>query len=230
MAAAIGEAAAAAPVLGVVDDLHAADAASLALLQLLAGDLHRMPALFVFTVRDTERSGPLDQALGELLRHPGAERVAVGAFEPEDVATLVQRLTAVPPHAEVVAALVDRTGGNPFYTTELVRLISSEHRRKPLTADNVRAHDVPSGIRDVLLRRAGRLPDDTQSLLTVAAVAGRDLRPDLLEHLTGIDTEHLLLNLEPAIAAGLVTTAEGGWGFRFRHPLIHESLYASAAG
>src|SRR5215470_7776012 len=228
VAAALGEAATAAPVLAVVADLHAADDASLALLQLLAGDLPRMPALFVFTVRDTERSGPLDQALGELLRHPGAERVAVSAFAPADVAAVVERLTAAPPQAEVVAALMDRTGVNPFYTTELVRLISSEHRHQPLTASDVRAHDVPSGIRDVLLRRAGRLPDDTRALLTVAAVAGRELQPDLLEHVTGIDAEHLLLGLEPAIAAGLVTTAEGGWGFRFRHPLIHESLYVSA--
>ena len=45
--------------------------------------------------------------------------------------------------------------------------------------------------------------------------------------MTGLNAEHLLLNLEPAIAAGLVTAAEAGWGFRFRHPLIHESLYAS---
>src|SRR6516162_6312411 len=227
VAAALGEAATSAPVLAVVDDLHAADDASLALLQLLSGDLHRMPVLLLFTVRDTERSGPLDQALGELLRHPGAERVPVGAFDPADVAALVERLTTEPPHAGVVAALMDRTGGNPFYTTELVRLISGEHRRQPLTAGDVRAHDVPSGIRDVLLRRVGRLPEDTQSLLMVAAVAGRELQPDLLEHVTGLDTEQLLLNLEPAIAAGLVTTAEDGWGFRFRHPLIHESLYAS---
>ena len=122
---------------------------------------------------------------------------------------------------------MDRTGGNPFYTTELVRLISSEHRHRPLTAGDVQALDVPSGIRDVLLRRVARLPDDTQSLLMVAAVAGRELHPDLLEHVTGLDAEHLLLHLEPAIAAGLVTAAEGGWGFRFRHPLIHESLYAA---
>jgi DNA-binding SARP family transcriptional activator len=227
LAAALGEAAAGAPVLAVVDDLHAADDASLALLQLLAGDLHRMPALLLFTVRDTEPSRALGQALGELLRHPGAERVAVGAFAPADIAVLLERLMVAPPDADVVSALMDRTGGNPFYTTELVRLISSEHWRRPLTADEVLALDVPSGVRDVLLRRVHRLPDDTQSLLIVAAVAGRELDPDLLEHVTGLDAEHLLLNVEPAIAAGLVTMAEDGWGFRFRHPLIQESLRAS---
>ena len=227
MASALGEAAADTPVFAVIDDLHAADDASLALLQLLSGDLHRMRVLLLVTVRDTVRSPLLGQALGELLHHPGAERVAVSAFGSADVAALVERLTAEPPHAGVVAALMSRTGGNPFYTTELVRLISSERGRRPLTAGDVRAHDVPSGIRDVLLRRVARLPEDTRSLLMLAAVAGRDLQPDLLEHLAGIDTEHLLLGLEPAIAVGLVATAEVGWGFEFRHPLIHESLYAN---
>ncbi len=226
--AALRESTAAAPVLAVMDDLHAADDASLALLQLLAGDLRRMAVLLLFTVRDAERSAAVGQALGELLRHPGAEQVAVGAFEPADVAALVERLTGQPPHTEVVSALVDRTGGNPFFTTELVRLIGSEHRRRLLDAGDVRALDVPSGIRDVLLRRVGRLPDGTQSLLMVAAVAGGELQPDLLAHVTGTDAEQLLLGLEPAIDAGLVTTAGGGWGFRFRHPLIGQSLYASA--
>jgi hypothetical protein len=91
----------------------------------------------------------------------------------------------------------------------------------------VLALDVPSGIRDVLMHRVHRLPDDTQSLLTLAAVAGRELVPELLAYLAGLDAEHLLFNLEPAVAAGLVTPAEAGWGYRFRHPLIHESLYAS---
>jgi hypothetical protein len=226
VAAALGEAAADAPLLAVIDDLHAADHASLALLQLLAGDLHRMSALLLCTVRDTEPSRALDQALGELLRHPGGERMTVSAFAPADVGALLERLTAEPPDGDVIAALMDRTGGNPFYTTELVRLVSSEHRHRPLTAVDVRALDVPSGIRDVLLRRIGRLPGDTQSLLLVAAVAGREIQPELLERVTGLDAEHLLVDLEPAVAAGLVIAAETGWGFRFRHPLIHESLYA----
>jgi DNA-binding SARP family transcriptional activator len=227
VSAALGEAAASGPVLAVVDDLHAADDASLGLLQLLAGDLHRMPVLCLFTARDTEPSRPLAQALGELLRHPGTERLAVEAFLPADVAALLDRLTERPPSAEVVAALMSRTGGNPFYTTELVRLVSSEQRRRPLSAADVLALDVPSGIRDVLMHRVHRLPDDTQSLLTLAAVAGRELVPELLAHLAGLDAEDLLFNLEPAVAAGLVTPAEAGWGYRFRHPLIHESLYAS---
>ncbi|HEX6524486.1 MAG TPA: AAA family ATPase, partial [Streptosporangiaceae bacterium] len=227
VAAALSEAAVSAPVLAVVDDLHAADDASLALLQLLAGDLRRLPVLLLFTVRDTEPSPSLGQALGELLRHPGAERVAVSAFAPADVAALLERLTVGVPDTDVVLALMDRTGGNPFYTTELVRLISSEHWRRPMTVGDVLALDVPSGVRDVLLRRVHRLSDDTQSLLMAAAVVGRELDPDLLERMTGLDAEQLLLNLEPAIAAGLVTMAEGGWGFRFRHPLIHETLRAS---
>src|SRR6516162_8285328 len=227
VAAALGEACSGAPVLAVIDDLHAADDASLGLLQLLAGDLHRMPVLLLFTVRETEQSDSLRMALGELIRHPGAERVAVGAFSRADVATLLERLTGQSPQPDVVAALVDRTGGNPFYTTELVRLVSSEHRHRRLTAADVSALDVPSGIRDVLLRRVHRLPEDTQSLLTVAGVAGRDLVPELLEDVTGLDTEDLLLNLEPAVAAGLLIANSAGWGFRFRHPLIQESLRAS---
>jgi hypothetical protein len=227
VSAALSEAAASGPVLAVIDDLHAADDASLGLLQLLAGDLHRMPVLCLFTARDTEPSRPLAQALGELLRHPGTGRLAVEAFSPADVAALLDRLTARPPSAEVVATLMSRTGGNPFYTTELVRLVSSEQRRGSLSDADVLALDVPSGIRDVLMHRVHRLPDDTQSLLTLAAVAGRELVPELLAHLAGLDAEHLLFNLEPAVAAGLVTPAEAGWGYRFRHPLIHESLYAS---
>ena len=215
------------PLLVVVDDVQAADESSLTLLQMLAGDLHRLRILFVLTLRDTEPCLAVDQTLGELLRHPGVERVGVGALEAVDVALLMKRVTGTDPDHDVVVELMRRTGGNPFHAIELIRLLSSEHPRGGVTVDGVRALNVPAGVRDVLLRRVRRLPEDTQSLLTVAAVAGADVDPDLLEQVTGLDTEQLLLAIEPGVAAGLVTPSDTGWTYRFRHPLIHETLAAT---
>ena len=61
----------------LLDDLHAADQASLELLVLLAGDVQRLPILIAATLRDTEPSEALDRTLGELLTLRGAERLAV---------------------------------------------------------------------------------------------------------------------------------------------------------
>lgn len=215
------------PLLVVIDDVQAADESSLTLLQMLAGDLHRLGVLFVLTLRDTEPCLAVDQTLGELLRHPGVERVGVGALEPADLTLLLTRMSGTDPDPQVVVELMRRTGGNPFHATELIRLLGSEHPRGGITAADVRALDVPAGVRDVLLRRVRRLPEDTQSLLTVAAVAGADVDPDLLETVTGLDTEQLLLAIEPAVAAGLITASDTGWAYRFRHPLIQETLAAT---
>ena len=86
--AAFREASTTGPLVVVVDDLHAADDASLALLQLVAGDLWRLAVLVVATLRDTERSPGLDQTLGVLFRHRGVERLAVPMLEPDEVERL----------------------------------------------------------------------------------------------------------------------------------------------
>lgn len=224
--AALRESAATRPVIACIDDLQAADDPSLALLQLLAGDLHRTPVLVIITMRDTEPSAALDRTLGELLRHRGVERLSVPPLQLSEVERLVTHTAGEPPASEVVTALAERTGGNLFYLTELLRLLGSEQRSHSLNAVEILRLDVPSGVRDVVIRRAQRLPDNTQALLTIAAVAGRDADLDLLERAAQMDSEQLMLALEPAVAAGLLAETDHGWGYRFRHPLIHESIYA----
>ncbi len=127
---------------------------------------------------------------------------------------------------QVLNALYDRTGGNVFYLLELVRFLESEYRDRALTAEDVTSLDVPSGVRDVILRRVGRLPDNTRAILTLASVAGQDADLDLLEHAALLDAEQLMLALEPAVAAGLLAADDSRWGHSFRHPLIQESIYA----
>ena len=224
--AALKEVTSKATLVAFIDDLHAADEPSLALFQLLAGDLHRLGVLIVATLRDTEPSYALERALGDLLRHRGVERLSVPSLLPAEVERLAARTIGQQPDADVTTALFERTGGNLFYLTELLRLLGSEHRSQPPTAATVTMLDVPSGIRDVVHRRVQRLPDNTQALLTLSAVAGRDIDPDLLERAADVDSEELMLALEPAVAGGILATSDTGWDYRFRHPLIHESIYA----
>ena len=214
-------------VVALIDDLHAADEPSLELLALVAGDLARLPVLLVATLRDTEPSLALDRTLGELLLRRGAERLAVTPLDPREVTALAEQALGSKADAAVCQALFERTGGNVFYLLELMRLLTSEHRDRALIATDVTRLDVPSGVRDVIVRRAARLPDNTRAVVTLAAVAGQDADLSLLESAARLDSEQLMLALEPAVAAGLLSADDTRWSYRFRHPLIRESLYAN---
>ena len=87
------------------------------------------------------------------------------------------------------------------------------------------ASTCPTTCRDVVSRRVARLPDNSRTILTVAAVAGSDPGLDVLQRTVHLDGEQLMLALEPAVAAGLLSADESRWGYSFRHPLIQESIY-----
>jgi DNA-binding SARP family transcriptional activator len=226
---ALSEVAAGSGLACLIDDLHAADQASLELLVLVAGDLPRLPVFVAATLRDTEPSEALNRTLGELLTLRGAERLAVTPLAPDEVGALVGRALGEQPDPRVTKVLYERTGGNVFYLLELVRLLESEYRGRALTTDDVIKSEVPSGVRDVIARRVGRLPDNTRSVLTLAAIAGPSADLDLLEHAALVDSEQLMLALEPAVAAGLLATDDSRWGYRFRHPLIQESIHSGVS-
>ena len=223
--AALRSVATVAPVVLVLDDLHAADGPSQAVLATIAGDLHRAFVLLIITARDNEGSAHFDQMLGDLTRHRGVERLFVPPLLRDEVRSAAHRALDAAPSAELVDALHARTGGNPFYLNEVVRMLSSEHRS--LAIEVVASLDVPANVRDVLARRLARLPDGTRSLLALASVIGRDIDLDLLQTAASIDTEQLMFALEPAVAAGLLAQDGDSWSYRFRHGIAQESIYAA---
>ncbi|MBG0828906.1 AAA family ATPase [Planomonospora sp. ID67723] len=225
------------PLLVVLDDLHWADAASLRLLAFAAGELERRPVLVAATLRREPGEHPeqLRDTLGALARERHTERMAVGPFTGDDVASYL-RMRRIDPG--LAAALHERSGGNPFYLGELLRLLGSESglaARPPGTSSTGTAEApsaggglstaVPSGVRDVVGRRVARLPDESQDLLRVAAVAGRDVAVDLLASATAAPEERVMSLLEPAVATGLLV--EDGEDYRFSHALVRDTLYAA---
>ncbi|WP_214319730.1 BTAD domain-containing putative transcriptional regulator [Nonomuraea sediminis] len=184
------------PLLLVLDDLHWADASSLKLLEYVAGELARTPALVVATLRPETPPGALSRE---------AVRLPLPPFGQAEIGDYLRRHAVDADPGE----LLERSGGNPFYLTELLRLPAAER------------HLVPPGARDVIDWRVARLPDATAAALRAAAVAGREFRLDLLAAMLEVPFEEALSRLEPALAAGLL--AEGA-DFRFSHALVRQAL------
>ena len=207
------EASATRPIAIALDDLQWADPASLRLLSFLVGALPSASLLVAVTVRSDESDGPeLRALLADLARSPAVVRLPVSGLDDEAVAALAAE---APP--DVVSAIVDRAGGNPFFVTELLRL----------GPDALLADAVPAAVRDVVRQRAQRLSPGATKVLTTAAVIGREFDARTLAAVAGPDSDDAV---EEAAAAHLVEETGPLGRYRFQHALVHEVLAEGVSG
>jgi tetratricopeptide (TPR) repeat protein len=171
------------PLLVVVDDLHWADAGSLGLLAFVATELRQARLTVLGTYRDIKVTAgqPLAETLGVLAREPVVERVTLRGLGEAEVASILAAVIGTPAAERLVQAVHDRTDGNPFFVSELLRLLQSERVFAGDEAMATARRAIPAGVREVLQRRLARLPEQTNAVLLVAAVAGRDFDLDLVE-------------------------------------------------
>jgi DNA-binding SARP family transcriptional activator len=214
-----------APVVVVLDDLQWADATSLELLTFLAGRLTDEPVYVLGTVRelDVGRNDQLVEALAAMTRRAGSRRIDLRGLDADETNQLLDRVTGVDVSTAVAAVIHDRAEVNPFYATELPRLLVEQESLDDAAA--VVAANVPAGVRDVVRRRLARLPDTTVELLQVGAVIGRDVDLALLTLASDRSLDECLDELEPAIVQRLLVMAPDQPALlRFSHALVREVL------
>ncbi|MBM7809122.1 DNA-binding SARP family transcriptional activator/RecA/RadA recombinase [Geodermatophilus bullaregiensis] len=228
--AALRELASGRRLLVVLDDLQWADVASHRLLSHLATTLADTPVVVLATYRDRDLDGrePLADTLAELARAVPVDRLELTGLEVADVAQVMASHTGTDPDEELARLIGDRTGGNPFFVLEVLRLLGTNGwpGRTTSEAAALVARQVPAGVRDVLRRRLGRLPDQTRTVLLVAAVIGHEFDLDVVRAVTGMDDDDALAAVELNVSAGLVVEDPATVGrFRFAHALIREAVY-----
>lgn len=208
------------PLLVTLDDLHRADEATLALLHALAASPVQTPVLAVATYRPTEVSSgavtPFTDVLARLAAlHP--TRWTLSGLPDSAVAELITRVSRVDLDDDAVRSVTDRTGGNPFFVTEIARMLEHGDAQHDLSK-------VPPGVRDVVRLRYAVVPPQAQRVLRAAAVLGRAADYDILAALLDLDLNDLADALDPLLAAGLIIESDSG-AVCFAHALVRDTVY-----
>ncbi len=211
------------PLLMIVEDLHAADEASLLLLRVAARRLRSMRIMLLITCREAEARQ--SAILSDLLADLGHEGITVPlrGFSEVQVADFVHLASGVQLDAAVSRALYVATAGNPFFLSELVRMLVAEGR---LSSNAPEHFTVSNNVRAAIRRRLGMIEEPTVRVLRIASVLGREFDSPIIRAVLNINNRELSLAVEEAIAWGLVERLPNSiTRLKFAHSLIAESIY-----
>ncbi len=210
------------PLVLVLDDLHWADAA---LRQALAA------------VRDDPWSGAIlllgltrpEGELGALL-----PAVPLPTLERDELLAIVAAVSGGQPPAWLADVFVARSGGNPLFLEECVRMLVENGGLLVggdgwLRADDSQLRQVPHTMRQFITARLDALPIAEKALLQDASVSGDGVWDGLLERLAPGDdtTAGLLVRLEERglLARRPVSRVPGNVEYDFKHVLIRDVAY-----
>ena len=207
------------PLVLVFEDIHWAEEPLLELIEHLADWIKEAPLMLVCLARP------------ELLDiHPawGGGRVRATSIEleplgPQDSEDMIRELLAdlaVAP--EDLGALIEKTGGNPLFVEETIRMLAEED-------GGAAAERIPDTVQALIAARIDRLPPKEKVLLQRAAVIGRTFWAGAIEHISpdlgevGPILDSLLLR--DFLVRESRSSISGETAYRFKHVLIREVAY-----
>lgn len=226
------------PLVLLLEDLHWADAASIALLRSVARSLEKLPLLILATYRADElpRQHQLYQLLPALVRESNIERIELRPLAADEIRELVAARYRLAPtdSARLRTYLHERAEGNPFFIGELLRALEEGAILTRSDAawslgDLARAR-VPSLLRQIIDGRLARLDETSQKLLAIAAVIGHTVPLDLWAAVGMTDEETLLDVVERGLAARVLSEAADEASAEFAHALVRAALYEGLPG
>lgn len=205
----------------VLEDLHWADAETLAVLEYLADNVAEEPVLMILTCRD--EPGPGIAMMEALAQRHTCNPVRLTALNADEVEAMARSCLAGELPATVAAALHRRAGGVPLLVEEL------------LAADVDPAVDVPATVTGLVTGRMRTLDHDGRRCLDAAAVLGTQFDWRIVAAMiedgdtsptTDTATDTVAAALRAATAAGLVVPRPEH-EFRFHHALGRDAVLAS---
>ena len=271
------------PLVIFLDDLQWADSASLKLIQQMAAGSITSPASETLEGSELTTVSKLSLAQPEYLLIVGAYRdqdvsavhpLMVAAVELRKQGATVNQITLPPlkiaditnliadtlhsdkKSAAPLAALVRRkTGGNPFFVTEFLKMLHAENLitfsfsccpQLTLSGENgaecqpgwqwdidrIEEMEITNNVVDLMVGKLQKLPDATQQVLRLAACAGTDFDLNLLSAICQKSPQLVFADLQPAVESGLILPLSEVnaelliVNFKFLHDRLQQAAYA----
>ena len=212
-----------APLVMTLEDLHWADAETLAVLDYLSGALDGRRLLVVATLRP---SGDAFSAVDALAQRGAATALRLGRLDDEQLAELVAgALDTADPPTVVVEFVTRHADGNPLLAEELlaglVEAGALVHDGQ-WTVAGVLTPTVPRDLAQSVQARLRALDGDARQVLGAAAVLGREFDWNLLPGVADVGASVVVDALRAGVDVQLIEVR--GQEFRFRHALTREAV------
>ncbi len=216
--------------LGIVEDIHWADLATLELLTFLAPKIERLRILVVasFRPRDLAFGDPTYAGIAKLMRAARSGRIDLAPLDELSMRAFIDETAHEYALSTETRRAVARTSeGNPFFAEELLK--SAIERLSNRSATRGGAGLLPSSLRATLLERWQLLSEEDRRIVAQAAVIGRVFDLPLLARTLHMETHECMSALARAREAQLVEELSPSL-FSFRHALTRDAIYSQYLG
>lgn len=155
---------------------------------------------------------------------PGAKHMPLERLDNQAIAQLTSAmLGASGTRPQVLDLLQRETEGNTFFIVEVVRaLAESAGRLSEIGHATIPSHIFSGGIQEVMKQRVERVPQRHRGLLRLAAVVGRIIDVELLEHLAEKYAIHIEDWLMEGVNAAVLEYRDSA--YRFTHDKLRQYL------
>ena len=231
LAAYITDAAQHGPLVIVLDDLQAADAASWDALEHVVTQLATEPVLLCITLRMEDVTPELHERMRKLVQNRRLHEQALARLTRDELRRWVDTaFHGQEVGREFLAFLYRQTEGNPLLVVQTLRTLVDEG---DVWWDKEKWHwrpvselRLPNGVLDLMGRRLAKLSAEHRDVLTVAAVIGHEFDLGVLQDAAQVATPLLHEAIESGVRASVIQPAHGRGSDRyvFVHTLLVEAL------
>ena len=219
------------PLLLVLDDMHWADTASLALLHYMSRAIASEKVMILGTFRSEELTGeegpqPLSKTMHLMGREALFKEIKLGNLDLICVSKIAESMLGGPVDSTLVQSILNQSQGNPLFVVESLRMLA-ENGGLIKDQGTWRVKDrigIPYKVREVILRRLEALRPEERRILDVAAVIGDKFDANLIGSVLSMDSLVVLETLNKMFYSTFLLRVEDDV-YTFDHAVSREVLY-----